>query len=49
MRLTDNAKFIHCLPVRRNVEVSDAVLDAPGSLIIQEAGQPDVFDANGAA
>jgi N-succinyl-L-ornithine transcarbamylase len=38
MRLTDDAKFIHCLPVRRNVEVSDAVLDAPGSLIIQEAG-----------
>lgn len=34
---TDNAKFLHCLPVRRNVEVSDAVLDAPGSLIIQEA------------
>jgi N-succinyl-L-ornithine transcarbamylase len=38
MRLTDDAKFIHCLPVRRNVEVSDEVLDAPGSLIIQEAG-----------
>ncbi|WP_223650475.1 acetylornithine carbamoyltransferase [Hymenobacter psoromatis] len=38
MTLTDSAKFLHCLPVRRNVEVSDAVLDAPGSLIIQEAG-----------
>ena len=35
---TNEAKFLHCLPVRRNVEVSDAVLDAPGSLIIQEAG-----------
>jgi len=38
MALTDDTKFLHCLPVRRNVEVSDAVLDAPGSLIIQEAG-----------
>jgi N-succinyl-L-ornithine transcarbamylase len=38
MRLTDDDKFIHCLPVRRNVEVSDEVLDSAGSLIIQEAG-----------
>ncbi|MBT9393693.1 N-acetylornithine carbamoyltransferase [Hymenobacter sp. NST-14] len=38
MALTDNARFLHCLPVRRNVEVSDAVLDSPNSLIIQEAG-----------
>ncbi|WP_375416994.1 acetylornithine carbamoyltransferase [uncultured Hymenobacter sp.] len=38
MALTNDAKFLHCLPVRRNVEVSDAVLDAPGSLIIEEAG-----------
>ncbi len=37
MALTNNAKFLHCLPVRRNVEVSDAVLDSPNSLIIQEA------------
>ena len=36
--MTSDAKFLHCLPVRRNVEVSDAVLDAPDSLIIQEAG-----------
>ncbi len=38
MALTDNGKFMHCLPVRRNVVVTDAVLDSPGSLIIQEAG-----------
>ena len=35
---THNAKFLHCLPVRRNVEVSDAILDSPNSLVIQEAG-----------
>jgi len=38
MSLTNDARFLHCLPVRRNVEVADAVLDAPGSLIIQQAG-----------
>ncbi|OWP62423.1 acetylornithine carbamoyltransferase [Hymenobacter amundsenii] len=38
MALTNDARFLHCLPVRRNVEVSDAVLDSPNSLIIQEAG-----------
>ena len=38
MALTDNAKFMHCLPVRRNVVVTDAVLDSPNSLIIREAG-----------
>ncbi|NVO86777.1 Rossmann-fold NAD(P)-binding domain-containing protein [Hymenobacter terrestris] len=35
---TNDARFLHCLPVRRNVEVSDAVLDSPNSLIIQQAG-----------
>ena len=29
--------FMHCLPVRRNLEMSDAVLDAPHSLIYQQA------------
>lgn len=38
MRLTNNAKFMHCLPVRRNVIVDDAVLDSPNSVVIHEAG-----------
>ena len=29
---------MHCLPVRRNVELSDEILDGPGSLVTQEAG-----------
>lgn len=37
MALTNNATFSHCLPMRRNVKVSDAVADSPQSLIIQEA------------
>jgi N-succinyl-L-ornithine transcarbamylase len=35
--LTNNAKVMHCLPVRRNVELSDEVLDGPNSLVTQEA------------
>jgi N-acetylornithine carbamoyltransferase len=34
---TDNARFMHCLPVRRNVVVSDAVLDGPASVVIDQA------------
>jgi N-succinyl-L-ornithine transcarbamylase len=37
MALTDNGKFMHCLPVRRNVKVADAVLDGPRSLVIEQA------------
>lgn len=37
MKLTNNAVFLHCLPVRRNVEVTDGVLDSPKSLVISEA------------
>ncbi|MDX6746208.1 N-acetylornithine carbamoyltransferase [Polaribacter sp. PL03] len=32
-----NAKFMHCLPVRRNVVVEDAVLDSDASLVIEQA------------
>jgi N-succinyl-L-ornithine transcarbamylase len=37
LALTNNAKIMHCLPVRRNVELSDEVLDGPNSLVTQEA------------
>lgn len=37
MALTNNAKFMHCLPVRRNVVVSDDVLDSSSNLVISEA------------
>ncbi len=34
----DDAHFMHCLPVRRNVIVADSVLDGPRSRVIQQAG-----------
>ncbi|MEO0422209.1 MAG: N-acetylornithine carbamoyltransferase [Pseudomonadota bacterium] len=37
MARTDGALFSHCLPVRRNVKVSDAVLDSPACVAIDEA------------
>ncbi len=37
MELTNNAAFMHCLPVRRNIVVSDGVLDHGNSLVIQQS------------
>ena len=37
MALTDNTFFMHCLPVRRNMIVSDEVIESPRSLVIPEA------------
>jgi len=37
MALTNNAFFLHCLPVRRNMIVSDDVIESPQSLVIPEA------------
>ena len=37
MAVTDNAYFLHCLPVRRNMIVSDSVIDSSASLVIPEA------------
>ena len=37
LALTNNAKVMHCLPVRRNIELSDEILDGPNSLVTQEA------------
>jgi N-succinyl-L-ornithine transcarbamylase len=38
LELTHHAKVMHCLPVRRNVELSDEVLDGPQSIATIEAG-----------
>ena len=38
LKITNNAKVMHCLPVRRNVELSDEVLDGKNSLVQQQAG-----------
>jgi N-succinyl-L-ornithine transcarbamylase len=38
LQLTNSAKVLHCLPVRRNVELSDEVLDGPNSIVTRQAG-----------
>ncbi|MFC3200052.1 acetylornithine carbamoyltransferase [Parapedobacter deserti] len=38
LELTNQAKVMHCLPVRRDVELASEVLDGPQSLVIEEAG-----------
>jgi len=37
LKLTNNAKVMHCLPVRRNVELSDEILDGSNSLVTTQA------------
>ena len=38
LKLTNNAKVMHCLPVRRDLELSSEILDGPNSLVIHQAG-----------
>jgi len=38
IRKTNNAHVMHCLPVRRNVELSDEILDSSNSVVTQQAG-----------
>jgi N-succinyl-L-ornithine transcarbamylase len=38
LKLTNQAKVMHCLPVRRNVELSDEILDGQNSLVTHQAG-----------
>ncbi len=42
MAVTDNASFMHCLPVRRNMIVTDSVIEAPTSLVIPEAANREI-------
>jgi len=37
LELTNQAKVMHCLPVRRNLELSDEVMDGENSIIYQQA------------
>jgi len=37
LKVTNEAKFMHCLPVRRNIVVADDVLDSSKSLVIEQA------------
>jgi N-succinyl-L-ornithine transcarbamylase len=38
LALTKSANVMHCLPVRRNVELSDEILDGSNSIVTQQAG-----------
>ena len=42
MAVTNNGKFMHCLPVRRNMIVTDDVIEAPTSLVIPEAANREI-------
>lgn len=38
LAVTNNARVMHCLPVRRNIELSDEILDSSNSIVTQQAG-----------
>jgi N-succinyl-L-ornithine transcarbamylase len=42
MALTNNAFFMHCLPVRRNMIVTDDVIESPQSIVIKEAANREI-------
>jgi N-succinyl-L-ornithine transcarbamylase len=42
MALTNNARFMHCLPVRRNMIVTDEVIESPQSIVIPEAANREI-------
>ena len=42
MAVTNNAYFMHCLPVRRNMIVTDEVIESPRSLVIPEAANREI-------
>ena len=42
MALTDNAYFMHCLPARRNMIVTDDVIESPASIVIPEAANREI-------
>jgi N-succinyl-L-ornithine transcarbamylase len=37
LRITNDAKVMHCLPVRRDLELSAEILDGPSSIVVREA------------
>jgi N-succinyl-L-ornithine transcarbamylase len=42
MKLTNEAKFMHCLPVRRNMIVTDEVIESPQSIVVPEAANREI-------